>query len=173
MRMHLHNRIQEMLAPVDARPAPVPDTEEAPCEIHNPDFFPEPGPRGQIRPPVGLCRHCAAKPRPEHRADPPPLIHHPHYESPYPSERALAAIDNWKERQAERDPRNVPGTLEHEQAIALIDERREEDLAKERRKTGRGGGQLVCQRIEGGEFVQYVDVRASIHDRPAIVRVAP
>jgi hypothetical protein len=45
-------------AAADARPAPVPDTNRAPCEKHNRDFTPEPGPRGQTRPPVGLCREC-------------------------------------------------------------------------------------------------------------------
>jgi hypothetical protein len=85
--------------------------------------------------------------------------------------RALEAIQQYREKQEQR-PAFVSGSHEEAQALDIIDAAREEDLEKERRKSKRGGV-LVCNRIEGGELVQYLDVRASIHDRPAIVRVGP
>jgi hypothetical protein len=143
------------------------------CEKH-PEYNPARWLDVQPRSPL-QCPHCLDAERREERKRERErsLARHTsdlvHFESPYTSERAMVAVEKWREQ---RDPVNTAGTVEHERACELLQEAHEDAVEKERKRSGRGG-QLVCSRSEGGQLVEYRDMRRSIRSKPEIVRVAP
>jgi hypothetical protein len=131
--------------------------ERPPCEIHNPDFSPEPGPQGQIRPPVGLCPQCRVEGTKRRRYTGSDSIE---VANPRQSafgfgndpERVSKALEAYEERQSARPNYAVPGSIEESRALDLIQDLRDQERDAEKRKSGR----VVIERIEAGGVVQYV-----------------
>jgi hypothetical protein len=177
VKSHFLGKIHETLAPVDAREIAVPD-DAAPCPAH-PAWRPVRHLPTQPRESAERCPYCLDEKRREDRRleeqirNLPSLdVHQPHLdESPYKSERALRAIAAWRERR-ENSGQLIPGTPEWHAACDLLQARHEEEMKKDRRKSGRGGVVLFSH-IENGVLVDFVDMRSSIRDRPNIVRVGP
>jgi hypothetical protein len=128
-----------------------------PCEIHNPDFSPEPGPQGQIRPPVGLCPQCRveATQRRRYTGSTSIEVRNPRqsaFDYGMDPERVARALEAYDERQSARPNYAVPGSIEESRALDLIADLRDQERDAQKRKSGR----VVIERIEGCAIVHYV-----------------
>jgi hypothetical protein len=136
------------------------DIARSPCDKHNPDFSPEPGPQGQIRPPVGLCPQCHVEATQKRRHTGSSEIEVPNprtssFEFGNDPERVARALEAFDERQSSRPNYAAPRSIEESRALDLIDDLRDQERDAQKRKSGR----VVIERIEGCGVVQYVKPR--------------